>query len=42
MAMDALAVVPLIKRLCADVPEACQAWYADDATAVGSLSSLFQ
>ena len=42
MAMDALAVVPLIRRLRADVPEACQAWYADNATAVGSLSSLFQ
>ena len=41
-AMYALAVVPLIRQLCADVPEACQPWFADDATAVGPLSSLFQ
>ena len=42
MAMYALAVVPLIGQLRAHVPEACQAWFADDATAVGPLSSLFQ
>ena len=42
MAMYALAVVPLIGQLSARVPEACQAWFADDATAVGPLSSLFQ
>ena len=42
MAMYALAVVPLIRQLRAHVPEACQAWFADDATAVGPLSSLFQ
>ena len=39
MAMYAL---PLIRQLCAHVPEGCQAWFADDATAVGPLSSLFQ
>ena len=42
MAMYALAVVPLIRQLHAHVPEACQAWFADDATAVGPLSFLFQ
>ena len=42
MAMYALAVVPLIRQLRAHVPEACQAWFADDATAVGPLFSLFQ
>ena len=42
MAMYALAVVPLIRQLRAHVPEACQAWFADDATAVGPLSSLLQ
>ena len=42
MVMYALTVVPLIQQLYAAIPEACQAWFADDATAVGSLSSLFQ
>ena len=43
MAMYALAVVPVIRQLRAHVLEACQAWFADDATAVGPLSSfLFQ
>ena len=42
MVMYALAIVPLIKQLRAHVPEACQAWFADDATAVGPLSSFFQ
>ena len=41
MVMYALTVVPLIRQLRAHVPEACQAWFADDATAVGPLSSLF-
>ena len=40
MAMYALAVVPMIRRLRIDVPDASQAWFADDATAVGSLSTL--
>ena len=40
MAMYALAVVPLIRRLRMVVPGASQAWFADDATAVGSLSML--
>ena len=40
MAMYALAVVPLIRRLRMAVPGASQAWFADDATAVGSLSML--
>ena len=37
MAMYALAVVPLIRQLRSAIPEACQAWFADDATAVGSF-----
>ena len=32
MAMYALAVVPLIKRLHMAVPSVQQVWYADDAT----------
>ena len=36
----ALAAVPLIRRLRMTVPGASQAWFADDATAVGSLSTL--
>ena len=39
--MYTLAVVPSIRQLRAHVPEACQAWFADHATAVGPLSSLF-
>lgn len=42
MTMYALAVVPLSRKLRADMPEACQTWLADDATTVGSLSSLLQ
>ena len=42
MAMYVLAIVLLIRKLHAAIPEACQVWFADDATAVGSLSSLFQ
>ena len=37
MAMYALAVVPLIKRLRVAVPSVGQVWFADDATAVGKL-----
>ena len=40
MAMYALAVVPMIRHLRTDVPDASQAWFDDDATAVGSLSTL--
>ena len=40
MAMYALAVVPMIRCLRNDVPAASQVWFADDATAVGSLSTL--
>ena len=40
MAMYALAVVPLIRQLRTVVPDAKQVWFADDATAVGSLSSI--
>ena len=32
----------MIRQLCAAIPKACQACFADIATAVGSLSSLFQ
>ena len=35
--MYALAMVPLIRRLCTEMPQVC---FADDASAVGSLSSL--
>ena len=38
MAMYALAVVLLIRHLRAVVPDVSQAWFADDGTAVGSLS----
>ena len=41
MAMYALAIVPLIRHLRTTVPDVSQAWFADDATAVGSLSKLF-
>jgi len=37
MAMYVLTVVPLIRQLRAVIPEAFQAWFADDVTAVGSL-----
>ena len=40
MVMYALAVVPLIRQLRTVVPDAKQVWFADDATAVGSLSSI--
>ena len=40
MAMYALAVVPLIRQLRTVVPDVRQVWFADDATAVGSLSSI--
>ena len=39
MAMFALATVPLIKNL-EEVTEVTQLWYADDASAAGSLSNL--
>ena len=41
--MYALAVVPLIRWLravTAVVPDACQVWFADDATVVGSLPPI--
>ena len=41
MAMYALAVLPLIRHLRTTVPDVSQAWFADDATAVGSLSNFF-
>ena len=37
MPMYAVAILPLIKQLTTDVK---QAWYADDATAIGTLESL--
>ena len=40
MAMYALAVVPLIRQLHTVVPDVRQVWFADDATAAGSLSSI--
>ena len=40
MGMYALAMVPLIRRLRTEVPDVSQVWFADDASAVGSLSSL--
>ena len=39
MPMYALATIPLINRL-SDTPNVVQVWYADDATASGSLPSL--
>ena len=32
--------LPLIRRLRTEVPDVSQVWFADDASAVGSLSSL--
>ena len=40
MAMYALAIAPLIRQLRTAVPEAKQVWFADDATAVGTLQAL--
>ena len=40
MAMYALGVVPLIRHLRTTVPDVSQAWFADDATAVGSLKTF--
>ncbi len=39
MPMYALATIPLVKRL-SNTSNATQVWYADDASAAGSLSSL--
>lgn len=39
MVMYVLAVVSLIRQLRSAILEACQAWLADDATVMGSLSS---
>ena len=40
MGMHALAVVPLICCLRNEVPDVSQVWFADDTSAVGSLSAL--
>jgi len=40
MAMYALAVTPLIYQLCSAYSAVCQVWYADNATGVGTCSSL--
>ena len=40
MPMYALAILPLIHRLCDHSQQTSQLWYADDATAFGSLSHL--
>ena len=41
MAMYALAVLPLtVHQLCSAHPTVSQVWYADDATGVGTCSSL--
>jgi len=40
MGMYALAVVPLVRHLHNEVPDISEAWFADDASAVGSLSLL--
>lgn len=42
MAMYALAVTPLIKRLREIEPKVKQVWFADDATAAGKLKDLHQ
>jgi len=41
MAMYALAVVPLIRRLRVAVPSVQQVWFSDVATAVGKLKKSF-
>ena len=40
MAMYALAITPLIKRLKEQVPTASQVWFADDSSAAGRLVAL--
>ena len=40
MSMYALALLPLIKNVNSDL-SATQVWYADDATAAGSISNLY-
>jgi len=40
MGMYAMAVVPLIRCLHDEVSDVSQVWFADDASVVGSLSSL--
>ena len=42
MAMYALVVTPLINSLRHHQPDVSQAWFADDATAAGQLTSLLQ
>ena len=42
MSMYAVAMVPLIRHLHSTIPAASQVWFADDATAVGSTSSLLE
>ena len=39
MPMYALATIPLIDRL-RDIQDVTQVWYADDASAAGSLTSI--
>ncbi|CAB3991272.1 Hypothetical predicted protein [Paramuricea clavata] len=40
MAMYALAITPLIKRLKEQAPNASQVWFADDSSAAGRLRAL--
>ena len=42
MAMYALAVTPLIRQLHSTHPAVSQVWYADDATGMGTCSSLLK
>ena len=42
ISMYALAVVPLIRHLHSTIPATSQVWFADDATVVGSASSLLE
>ena len=42
MPMYALATIPLIKKLHSTIDDVRQVWYADDASAAGTVNSLYQ
>ena len=42
MGMYAVAITPLIHQLRQSKPDMLQVWFADDATAAGSLDSLLK
>ena len=42
MVMHVLTLVSLVRQLHSAMPEACETWFADDATTVGCLSFMLQ